>query len=44
MQADASKVSFTEQLGPNESTVPKHSDSGKLRVGFRLATLKFYFK
>jgi len=44
VDVEVDKVSFSEKLGPVESTVFKHSDSGKFRVRSRLATLTFYFK
>lgn len=44
VDVDVNKVLFSEKLGPNESTVFKHSASGKFRVRSRLATLTFYFQ
>lgn len=44
VDVDVNNESFSEKLGPNQSTVFKHPESGKFRVGPTLATLTFYFK
>lgn len=39
LDVDVSKVSLSEKLGSNQSTVLKFSGSRKFRAGSRLATL-----